>query len=328
MEYMPEFTTRRPASLAEAFEARTAAPEARLIAGGTDLVPNIRRGIVAPEILIDVNGIAELRAIAPLDGGGVRIGAAETLAELAEDPGIQGAYPGLVQAAQSVAANSHREAGTVGGNLCLDTRCVFYNQSEWWRRSNAYCLKSRGEICHVAPKGDHCFAAFSGDLAPALMVLGAEVEIAAPGGPRAVPLTDIYRDDGMAHLTLKPDEIIAAVLVPARPEGLRTGYAKARVRSAIDFPLAGVAAGLTRDGETVTDLRVALTGTNSMPLLVSGTEALTGGPLDEGLLDTLDGLIREQIQPMNSSFTPPGYRRRVVANLTRRVVESLYDSEG
>jgi 4-hydroxybenzoyl-CoA reductase subunit beta len=324
MEFMPEFHTARPTTMAEALAIRANEPGARFLAGGTDLIPNIRRGIVAPQTVIYLNGIAEMRNIESLDGGGLRIGAAVTLAELAGDECVRAAYTGLVEAAGGIAANTHREVGTVGGNLCLDTRCIFYNQSEWWRRSNDYCLKSRGEVCHVAPKGNHCFAAFSGDLAPALIVLGAEVEIAAPAGNRIVPLTAIYQDDGIDYLLLKADEIIAAVHVPALGQGFRTGYAKSHVRSAIDFPLAGVAVALRRDGEVIAELRVALTGTNSMPLSVDGTEGLTGGPPDESMLESLDKLMGKQIQPMNSTFSPPGYRRRVVAKLTRAVIRKLY----
>jgi 4-hydroxybenzoyl-CoA reductase subunit beta len=308
MEFMPEFRTARPATVAEAVEIRAAEPDARFVAGGTDLIPNIRRGIVAPPTVIDLNGVEEMRTIEPFEGG-LRIGTAVTLAELTKDERVRSAYPGLRAAAGEVAANSHRQVATIGGNLCLDTRCVFYNQSEWWRRSNDYCLKSRGDICHVAPKGDHCFAAFSGDVAPALMVLGAEVEIASPSGVQIKALPEIYQDDGLDHVLLGGDEMIAAVRIPAQAEGLRTDYVKVRVRSAIDFPLAGVAAALKRDGETVSELRVALTGTNSMPLLVSGTDELTGGALDDNLLDGLDGLIRKQMQPMGSTFTPPGYRQ-------------------
>ncbi|MDX1485917.1 MAG: 4-hydroxybenzoyl-CoA reductase subunit beta, partial [Alphaproteobacteria bacterium] len=306
---------------------RAAEPEARFIAGGTDLVPNIRRGIVAPKTVIDLTGIDDLQGIEPLENGGWRVGAAVTLAAVAEDPRLGPAYPGLVTAAGSVAANSHRQAGTIGGNLCLDTRCVFYNQSEWWRRANDYCLKSRGQVCHVAPKGNHCFAAFSGDLAPALLVLGAEVEVASRAGIRIAPLAEIYRDDGIDYLRIEADEMIAAVRLPAPEDGLRTGYAKVQVRSAIDFPLAGVAAALRREGDAVTDLRIALTGTNSMPFRVSGTGELLGGPLDDALLARIDGLVRKQIQPMNSTFTPPGYRRRVIANLTAKVLKDLYTAE-
>ncbi|MCZ6813373.1 MAG: 4-hydroxybenzoyl-CoA reductase subunit beta [Alphaproteobacteria bacterium] len=323
MEFMPEFRTARPTTVAEAVAIRAAEPGSRFLAGGTDLIPNIRRGIVAPPTVIDLAGIAEMRAIESLDGG-LRIGAAVTLAELANHERVRTAYGGLKQAAGGIAASTHRQVGTVGGNLCLDTRCVFYNQSEWWRRANDYCLKSKGDVCYVAPKGSHCFAAFSGDLAPAFMVLGAEVEIASKSGVRIVPLTEIYQDDGIDYLLLKPDEMIAAVRVPALPDGFRTGYAKSHVRSAIDFPLAGVAVGLRREGEAITDLRVALTGTNSMPLAVEGTEGLVGGPLDEAMLQGLDALIGKQIQPMNSTFSPPGYRRRVVAKMTRSVIRTLY----
>ncbi len=324
MEFMPEFNTARPTTMAEAVEIRATAPDSRFLAGGTDLIPNIRRGITAPKTLIDLGGIAELRTITP-QGGGHRIGAAVTLAELCAHDALSDTYTGLVQAAGGVAASSHREVGTVGGNLCLDTRCIFYNQSEWWRRSNDYCLKSRGEICHVAPKGDHCFAAFSGDLAPALIVLGAEVEIATPSGTRTQPLAALYRDDGIDYLVLGADEMIAAVYIPALADGLRTGYAKSQVRGAIDFPLAGVAVGLRREGSDIIDLRVALTGTNSMPLALQGTDGLTGTPPDDALFEALDELVRKQIQPMNSTFTPPGYRRRVVAKLTRKLIQRLYE---
>lgn len=325
MEYMPEFEIVRPATLAEAVAARADDPEASFIAGGTDLVPNIRRGIVAPAKVIDLNGVAEIRTIEPADGG-LRIGAAVTLAELIADERVRAGYPGVVAAAGAVAASSHREVGTVGGNLCLDTRCVFYNQSEWWRRSNGYCLKSRGGICHVAPKGDHCFAAFSGDLAPALIVYGAEAEIASAAGGRAIPLVGMYRDDGADHLRLEPSEMLASVTLPAPPDGFRAGYAKSRVRGAIDFPLAGVAAGLRGEGNVIAELRVAFTGTNSMPLLLDGTEALTGAPLDDAALDRLVDLVPKQIQPMTTTFSPPGYRRRVVANLMRSLVRRLYES--
>ncbi len=323
MEFMPEFRTARPTTVAEAVAIRAAEPNSRFLAGGTDLIPNIRRGIVAPPTVIDLAGIAEMRAIESLDGG-LRIGATVTLAQLAADQRVRTAYGGLKQAAGGIAANTHRQFGTVGGNLCLDTRCVFYNQSEWWRRANDYCLKSKGDVCYVAPKGSHCFAAFSGDLAPAFLVLGAEVEIASKSGVRIVPLTAIYQDDGIDYLKLKPDEMIAAVRIPALPDGFKTGYAKSHVRSAIDFPLAGVAVGLRREGEAVAELRVALTGTNSMPLVVEGTEGLTGAPPDEAMLGGLDALIGKQIQPMNSTFSPPGYRRRVVAKMTRSVIRTLY----
>jgi 4-hydroxybenzoyl-CoA reductase subunit beta len=326
MEFMPEFSVARPGSLAELMDARRAHPDARLLAGGTDLIANIRRGIVAPAHLIELTQVAELQGIAATDSGSLRIGAGVTLATLVEDARVQADYPVIAAAAREVAAASHREVATLGGNLCLDTRCVYYNQSEWWRAANDYCLKSRGEICHVAPKGNHCFAAFSGDVAPALMVLGATVEIAgADGTSRTCPLPDIYADDGQAHLRLAADDCLLAVELAAPVAGLRAGYAKARVRGAIDFPLAGVAVAVRRAGETLADLRVALTGTNSCPLLIEGTDDLIGAPLDEPALDRLIDLLPKQIQPMTSTFTPPGYRRKVIANLTRSLARRLFE---
>jgi len=323
MEYMPEFEIARPSTVAEAVALSAADPAAKLIAGGTDLIPNIRRGIAAPAKVIDLNGVAEIADIEAA-GDGLRVGAGVTLAALIDSEEVRARYPAVVEAAASIAANSHREVGTLGGNLCLDTRCVFYNQSEWWRRSNDYCLKSRGEVCHVAPKGSHCFAAFSGDLAPALIVYGAVVELISPAGPRTIPLTDMYRDDGLDHLALRDGEILVAVTLPTPADGFHAAYAKSRVRGAIDFPLAGVAAGLSRNGDVVSDLRVALTGTNSMPLLLDGTDDLVGKALDDAALDHLVNLIPKQIQPMTSTFSPPGYRRRVTANLVRSVVHRLY----
>lgn len=323
MEHMPDFDIARPSSIAEAVALRAEDPGAAFIAGGTDLVPNMRRGIARPEKVIDLGGIAEITAIAA-DGDGIAIGAGVTLETLIDYPDVQAAYPAVAEAAAAVAAHSHRGVGTVGGNLCLDTRCVYYNQSEWWRRANSYCLKSRGEICHVAPKGSHCFAAFSGDLAPGLLVFGAVAGLAGPAGERTIPLAAMYRDDGLDHLALEPGEMLVSVSLPAPPAGARSGYVKARVRGAIDFPLAGVAAAMVRDGDTVSDLRVALTGTNSMPIVLAGTDDLIGQPVTDAWLDGLVDLIPKQIQPMTSTFSPPGYRRRVTANMARSLVRRLF----
>ena len=325
MEYLPDFDLFRPKTVDEALALRRENPEARLLAGGTDLIVNIRRGIVDPKAVIDINGIADLRAITTPVGGGLRIGAAVTLAELLENRRLSEDYPALCEAAAEVAAATHREVATLGGNLCLDTRCLYYNQSEWWRSANDYCLKHRGDVCHVAPSGKHCFAAFSGDLAPAIMVLGGTVEIAGPDGRRTVPLGEIYEDDGAAHLRLAEDEILTAVHLPGAPRW-RSGYAKARVRGAIDFPLAGAAIALHTERRVLGDLRVALTGTNSCPILISGTDRLVGEAVGEDVVEKLVAMLPKQIQPMSSTFTPPGYRRRVIANLVRSLFRRLTDA--
>src|SRR6516165_2120857 len=338
MDALPEFALVRATTLDDVIRARANHPASSLLGGGTDLVVNIRRGIVAPPVLIDVNHVEELRAIRA-DARSLEIGAAVTLAELAAHADVTRHYPVVAQAAGFIAGPTHRNMGTVGGNLCLDTRCLFYNQSEWWRAANHHCLKTTGDICHVAPKSRGvCFATFSGDLAPALLTLGAEVDIAGPKGKRTIPLNNLYigfarqdvpvtetQGDGKHYLSLRSGEIITTVRANNTP-GLRSAYDKIRIRRSIEYPVAGVAVALKRGGDKLTDLRVAFTGTNPRPLLLEGTAALTGGGLDERVFKGLDALVRDQIMPMKTTFTPGHYRRRVAAVLARRLLKKLFES--
>jgi 4-hydroxybenzoyl-CoA reductase subunit beta len=338
MDALPDFRVLSPVTLKEALAARAANPGSMPLGGGTDLVVNIRRGIVAPPVLIDMNHVAELSVI-KADANTLEIGASVRLTALAEHPTIIKHYPVLAQAAAHIAGPTHRNMGTVGGNLCLDTRCIFYNQSEWWRDANNHCLKTTGTMCHVAPKSRGvCFATFSGDLAPALLVLGAEVDIAGPAGKRTIPLASLYigfarqdvpvtetQGDGKYFLSLRPDEIVTAVRVNNTP-GLRSAYDKIRIRKSIEYPVAGVAVALRRAGDTLADLRVAFTGTNPRPVLLEGTADLCGGKFGERVFKELDALVRDQIMPMKTTFTPGHYRRRVAGVLARRLLTRLFEA--
>src|SRR5712671_7304499 len=337
MDALPEFELVRPTTLADVVKARASHPDGRLLGGGTDLVVNIRRGIVAPDVLIDVNHVAELRAL-KADADALEIGASVTLTELSAHPDVIAHYPVVAQAAGSIAGPTHRNMGTVGGNLCLDTRCIFYNQSQWWREANNHCLKTTGEMCHVAPKSRGvCFATFSGDLAPALMTLGAEVDIAGPAGRRTMALKDLYigyarqdepvsetRGDGKFYLSLRPGEFVTGVRARDVP-GLRSAYDKIRIRRSIEYPVCGVAVALRRDGDVLADLRVAFTGTNPRPVLLDGTDKLCGGALDARVLEELDALVRDQVMSMKTTFTPGHYRRRVAGVLAKRLVQRLFE---
>jgi 4-hydroxybenzoyl-CoA reductase subunit beta len=325
MDTLPPFALHKAGTAAQAAALLASLPGARIIAGGTDLVPNLRRGIGDPPALVDVSAIAGFAAITR-DAQGFCIGAGTTLAALAADESIAGELPALAQAAASVAGPGHRTVATLGGNLCLDTRCVFYNQSEWWRRSNDYCLKRGGDTCHVAPQGRRCHAAFSGDVAPALIALDAAVEIVGQHDTRTVPLAELYADDGAAHLRLAADELITAVRIPPQPQRSRSGYRKARVRGAMDFPLAGVAMRATFDAGKLTSLRVALTGTNSWPLLLDGTDALCGAPVDEAMLVQLGKRIGKQVSPMRTTVTASNHRRQVAIVLAQRLLRELAES--
>lgn len=338
MDALPDFEVVRPKTLDALIAARAVHPQSSLLGGGTDLIVNIRRGIVAPKILIETNGVTELRGI-DVNPSELAIGAAVTLTELAAHPEVVRYYPVVAQAAAHIAGPTQRNMGTVGGNLCLDTRCIFYNQSEWWRDANRHCLKTIGTVCHVAPKSRGvCFATFSGDLAPALLILDAEIDIAGPTGRRTIPLAALYigyarqdepitetRGDGKYYLALRAGEIVTGVRAK-NTQGLRSAYDKIRIRRSIEYPVTGVAVALRRNGDRLTDLRVAFTGTNPRPVRLAGTERLCGGPLDARVIADLDALVRDQIMAMKTTFTPGHYRRRVAGVLARRLVQRLFDS--
>ena len=337
MDALPDFRVLNPATLEEAIAARAAHPDSKPLGGGTDLVVNIRRGIEAPKVLIDMNRVHELHGI-KADTQSLEIGASVRISELATHPGVIAHYPVLAQAAAHIAGPTHRTMGTVGGNLCLDTRCIFYNQSEWWRSANNHCLKTTGTVCHVAPKSRGvCFATYSGDLAPALLTLGAEVDIAGPQGRRTIPLEKLYigfarqdlavtetQGDGKFYLSLRPGELVIAVRAE-NTRGLRSAYDKIRIRRSIEYPVAGVAVALRREGDTLARLSIGFTGTNPRPVLLAGTDELCGGPLDQRVIRGLDALVRDQIMPMKTTFTPGHYRRRVAGVLARRLLARLFE---
>lgn len=324
MSSLPQFQLLRPSSAAAAVALRAGSATSRFIAGGTDLLPNIRRGLLAPELLIDLGGVDELREFR-MDGDTLRIGAGVTLAAIAADARVQKQLPALAQAALAVAGPTHRAAATLGGNLCLDTRCQYYNQSEPWREGNNFCMKLVGDVCRVAPRSDRCYAAFSGDVAPALLALDATVELLGPQGARRLPLREFYRDDGMAWLALAADEMLLAVEVPL-VDGWVSAYDKIRVRAAIDFPLAGVAVALHRDGDAIGGLRIACTGISSRPEVVDGLDELIGKPLQDSSFALIDKRIKRCTQPMETTVISVPYRRRVTPVLTRRLLQGLWES--
>lgn len=322
MNLMPEFRFHRPETIEEAVRLKADLPEARFVGGGTDLLVNLRRGLGEPSDLIDLSAVTDLNAVSQIEGA-LWLGAGMTLAALASHPDVVDAYPALAQAALAVAGPTHRAAATLGGNLCQDTRCIFYNQSDWWREGNGYCLKYKGDKCHVVVKSDRCYATYHGDIAPVLMALDAEAVVAGPDNVRRVKVAGLYREDGADYLTLGPGEAIAAIVLP--PAGERhTGYAKARVRDAVDFPLAGVAASLQRDGDLIGDLRVAITGTNSAPLMIPAAE-LIGRPWDRQTAATLLLAMRKTANPLRTTIVAPKYRRRTLLRIARQLIDTLWD---
>lgn len=322
---LPEFKLLRPRSLEEALDLLDRHRGAiQIVAGGTDLVPSMRQRLFAPAYLLDVKGIRDLNYIR--NGAGLEIGALSTVADIADSPAVNKSFAVLAEAAGTIASPVLRTMGTLGGNLCLDTRCLWYNQSLFWRKSCNFCLKKDGDLCHVAPGGKRCWAVFSGDTAPALLALDAEIEIASPRGLRRIPLAEFYTGDGMNRMKLAGDEMLTRVIVPASAAGRRGVYMKFRLRDSIDYPLAGVAVTLKLGpGGVCEQGAIALTALNPQPLVVPGSrEALAGARLSDDLLDGLVDLAGKVMKPLTTSSSTPDYRRDIAKVFIRRAVTQAW----
>ena len=322
---LPEFRVLRPRELSEAIELLDRhRGEIQAIAGGTDLLPSLKQKLFAPRYLLDLKSLAELRYIR--NGSGLDIGALATVSSVAASAEILRHFPVLAEAAQTIASPVLRNMGTLGGNLCLDTRCLWYNQSQFWRQSCGFCLKKDGSVCHVAPGGRFCWAVYSGDTAPALLALGGEIEIASPRGVRRLPLQQFYTGDGMSRMKLASDEILTRVLVRAAAQGTRGSYQKFRLRGSIDYPLAGVAVALKLKPDGTCEWgRVAITALNPAPLVIPGSEdALHDARLSDDLLERLAQLANRSMKPLTTSASTPDYRREIAKVFVKRAVRQAW----
>ena len=297
--------------------------ELQIVAGGTDLIPSLRQRLFAPAYVMDIRGISELEGIRVRAGEGVEIGALTTLTAIEDSSFFHRNYPVLREAARTVASPILRNMGTLGGNICLDTRCLWYNQSLTWRQSCGFCIKKDGDLCHVAPGGSKCWAAFSGDTSPALLCLGAELEIAGPDGTRRVALADFYTNDGVARMKLEKNEMLTRVFLPESSAGYRGVYRKLRIRGSIDYPLAGVAVVVKKNGR-IEDARVAITAVNPAPLLIAGAgDALKGKGTAEELEQAaaaVGELAARTAKPLTTSALTPEYRREMIRVFAKRAV--------
>ena len=325
---LPDFKLLRPRSLADAVgQLSQYAGDIRVIAGGTDLLPSMGQKLFDSQYLLDIRHIAELKDIRPQPDGGVEIGALTPLTTIEHSDFLRQHYPVLSEAAMTVASPVLRNMGTIGGNICLDTRCLWYNQSLAWRKSCGFCIKKDGDLCHVAPSSTKCWAAFSGDTPPALLCLHAEIEIASAAGIRRMKISDFYTGDGVAYRNLQPTELVTRVILPASAAGYRGAYRKLRIRGSIDYPLAGVAVVLKRSNGHVEDARIGITAVNPAPLLVKGvTELLAGKGLTEELAEAVGDLAGKTAKPLTTSSLTPEYRREMIRVFTKRALLSLTSS--
>jgi 4-hydroxybenzoyl-CoA reductase subunit beta len=317
---LPQFKLLRPRTLDDARSLLAKHSNARIVAGGTDLIPSMRQKLFEPLYVLDIRRIAELKGIRQ-QGSGVEIGALTSLTTIEHSDLLRRRYPVLTEAAATVASPLLRNMGTIGGNICLDTRCLWYNQSLTWRKGCGFCIKKDGDLCHVAPGGSKCWAAFSGDTPPALLCLNAEIEIANADGLKRMPLRDFYTNDGVAYRNLQPDELVTRVFLPESSADYRGVYRKLRVRGSIDYPLAGIAVVMKRSNGHIADARVAVTAVNPAPLLVKGaSELLAGKVVDEALAEAVGNLAAKTAKPLTTSALTPEYRREMIRVFTKRAV--------
>ena len=317
---LPQFKLLRPRTLDEALSLLAKHNNARIVAGGTDLIPSMRQKLFEPQHVMDIRNIAELKGIRQ-QGSGVEIGALTSLTTIEHSDMLRRHYPVLTEAAATVASPLLRNMGTIGGNICLDTRCLWYNQSLTWRKGCGFCIKKDGDLCHVAPGGTRCWAAFSGDTPPALLCLNAEIEIASASGLRRLPLGDFYTNDGVAYRNLQPSELVTRVFLPESAAGYRGVYRKLRVRGSIDYPLAGVAIVMKRLNGHIAHARLAITAVNPAPLLVLGaSELMAGQVVDEALAEAVGNLAAKTAKPLTTSALTPEYRREMIRVFTKRAL--------
>ena len=318
---LPQFKLLRPRTLEEAVDCLAKYPkDLRVVAGGTDLIPSMRQRLFEPQYVLDIRHIPALKGIQQRDAE-VEIGALSTLAAIEHSEFLQRHYPVLTEAAATVASPVLRNMGTIGGNICLDTRCLWYNQSLTWRQSCGFCIKKDGDLCHVAPGGKKCWAAFSGDTPPALLCLNAEIEIVSAAGRRRMSLHDFYTGEGDSYRKLQANELLTRVFLPNSSANFQGVYRKLRIRGSIDYPLAGVAIALQRSDGHVSDARVAITAVNPAPMIVKGaSQALEGKLVDEALAESIGELAARTAKPLTTSALTPEYRREMIRVFTKRAV--------
>jgi 4-hydroxybenzoyl-CoA reductase subunit beta len=314
----------RPTNLATALELLAAHPEdTMLIAGGTDVMPNMKHRLFTPNHLIGVRSLPELHGIA-IDDNELIIGAGESLTDISLNPLVQTHARALAQAAGSVAGPQLRNMGTLGGNLCLDTRCTYYNQTYFWRDALGFCLKKDGEVCHVTKVGKKCVAAHSADTPPVLMTLNAVVDLASPSGTRTVPVQDFFIADGIWNSVRRRDEIVTRVRIPLPPASVVTSFTKVRQRNSIDFPLLNIAVAADLDGDAVRDLRIVVSALGARPRVVTGLDKVAvGKALSADTIDASAERAFQQCHPLENIIVDPDWRREMVRVYVKRALRGL-----
>lgn len=324
---LPPFRYLQPKTLHQALKMRSDyGPDAMYVAGGTDLYPNMKRRHQEPKVVIALGGIKALKRITGgTKGSAMSVSAGVTLTDLHTHKRVLKAHPALARAAYLVSTPLLRNMGTLGGNLCLDTRCNYYNQSYEWRKSIDFCMKKDGNICWVAPSSPRCWAVNSSDTAPVMVAIGAEFVLVSPESERVVPAADFFNNDGIDYLSKRPNEILTEVRLPA-VDGWDATYLKLRRRGSFDFPVLGVAAWVRWEGDLIADARVVLGAVASYPYNVSeSAQAVIGSGLeDENIAAAADAAFKPA-KPMDNTDFGLSWRKEMTREFVARALRELRD---
>jgi 4-hydroxybenzoyl-CoA reductase subunit beta len=314
---LPKFEYFEPKDLKEALSILQNEPAAKILAGGTDLLVNMKHRVECPPVLVNIKRIADLDYLRR-DNGDIRIGALTPLKRLQAESLIVENFPGLAQAASAVGSYHHQVMGTLAGNICQQNRCMYFNQSKWWRSSRPTCYKAGGEICHVVNKKEICYSAYCGDMAPALMVINAKIALQGPDRSKEMPIEDFFSGDGKAPLLKEPGEILTEIIIPkASADGIST-YIKFANRDSIDFPIVGTALWAS---EKEKQYRVAFTAVDRKPLRGKQVEDfLNGKELSAENVKTASGLAAKEARPVKTSVYSPSHKRRMMGLLLQNAV--------
>jgi len=319
---LPAHEFAKPASLAEALKLLHQGPgEVRLLAGGTDVIFNMRGRLFEPDILLSLRDLPELQEVMEQADSAVVLGAGCRLTDLESHP-LVARYPGLVAGFRAVASRHVRNMATLGGNLNLDTRCWYTNQTAEWRKAKGPCLKTGVDACHAIKSAPVCVALNASDAAPALLALDASVVLASVGGQRTVRLAEFYTDDGIAHTVRQPDEIMLRVIVP--PPAGRMVYIKETARKGNDFAYATIAIWADGHGDQCSQMRIALGSVTTRPLLLEGiARQLVAGGINDTSIEAVAGQIREELGVLTNLYTPAAYKGRIARSLLQNALQQL-----
>jgi len=312
---LPNFDYVEPKTIREASSVLDAEPEAKILAGGTDLLVNMKHRVETPSVVVNIKGISNLDFIEKKNGA-IAIGALASLKSVYKNPLIKKKLPALSRAASSVGSYHHQTMGTIGGNICQQNRCKYFNQSRWWRSSRPLCFKAGGETCYVANRKDICYSSYCGDVAPALLVLNATVILENKINSRGIPLEGLFSGNGKAPLDLQSGEILTHIIIPEEASDEFSIYMKFANRESLDFPIAGMALWASVKKKT---FRVSFTGVDRRPFRAKRVEDfLEGKDLTEETLEEVVGLASKEVTLVKTSIHRPSYKKKIMGLLLKK----------